>query len=63
MLLRHIGQLRTLTDLPSGTPPAEAARILGVAPFRAQKLVEQRGNFDRRDLGRASWRWPTRRVR
>ncbi len=52
MLLRHIRQLRTLTDLPSETPPAEAARILGVAPFRAQKLVEQRGNFDRRDLGR-----------
>jgi len=53
MLLRHIRQLRTLTDLPSGTPAAEVARILGVAPFRAQKLVEQRGNFDRRDLGRA----------
>jgi DNA polymerase III subunit delta len=53
MLLRHIRQLRTLTDLPSGTPSAEAARILGVAPFRAQKLVEQRGNFDRRELGHA----------
>jgi DNA polymerase-3 subunit delta len=53
MLLRHIRQLRTLTDLPSGTPSVEVARILGVAPFRAQKLVEQRGNFDRRDLGRA----------
>lgn len=53
MLLRHIRQLRVLTDLPSGTPGAEVARILGVAPFRAQKLVDQRGNFDRRDLGRA----------
>ncbi len=53
MLLRHVRQLRTLTDLPSGIPSAEVARILGVAPFRAQKLVEQRGNFDRRDLGRA----------
>jgi DNA polymerase-3 subunit delta len=53
MLLRHIRQLRTLTDLPSGTPSGEVARILGVAPFRAQKLVEQRGNFDRRELGRA----------
>jgi DNA polymerase-3 subunit delta len=53
MLLRHIRQLRTLTDLPSGAPSAEVARILGVAPFRAQKLVDQRGSFDRRDLGRA----------
>jgi DNA polymerase-3 subunit delta len=53
MLLRHIRQLRALSDLPSGTPGTEVARILGVAPFRAQKLVDQRGNFDRRDLGRA----------
>jgi DNA polymerase-3 subunit delta len=53
MLLRHVRQLRTLTDLPSGVPSGEAARILGVAPFRAQKLVEQRGNFSRRELGRA----------
>jgi DNA polymerase III delta subunit len=49
-LLRHVRLLRTLNELPPETPAAEVARLLGVAPFRAKKLVEQRRNFTRHEL-------------
>jgi DNA polymerase-3 subunit delta len=52
-LLRHVRLLRTLNELSPDTPPGEVARVLGVAPFRAKKLVEQRRSFDRRELDRA----------
>jgi DNA polymerase-3 subunit delta len=52
-LVRYIGQLATVMDLPGEMPPAEVAATMGVKPYTAQKLLEQRGRFDRRTLERA----------
>jgi DNA polymerase III delta subunit len=51
-LLRHIGVLAQAAGLEH-TDQATAARQLGVAPFRAAKLLEQSKRFDRHRLGRA----------
>jgi len=52
-LVRYIGQLMTVMDLPHEMPPNEVAATLGVKPYTAQKLLEQRDRFDRRALERA----------
>ena len=52
-LVKHVGQLLAVLDLPYEMPPAEVAKTLGVHPFTAKKLVEQRERFDRRTLERA----------
>jgi len=52
-LVRYIGQLASVMDLPAEMPPAEVAGALGVKPYTAQKLLEQRARFDRRTLERA----------
>ena len=52
-LVRYVGQLMTVMDLPHEMPPNEVAATLGVKPFTAQKLLEQRDRFDRRSLERA----------
>jgi DNA polymerase-3 subunit delta len=52
-LLRHMRNLAAVVELMPESPPAEIAKQLGVHTFTAQKLAEQRSNFDRRSLGRA----------
>ena len=52
-LVRYVGQLMTVMDLPHEMPPTEVAATLWVKPFTAQKLLEQRDRFDRRALERA----------
>lgn len=52
-LVKYVGQLGAVTDLPLEMPPDEVARTLGVKPYTARKLCEQRDRFDRRTLERA----------
>jgi DNA polymerase-3 subunit delta len=52
-LLRHTRQLVAAAEVPPSMPAAEVAKAIGVHPFTAKKLLEQRANFDRRSLGRA----------
>jgi DNA polymerase-3 subunit delta len=52
-LLRHMRHLAAVVELMPDSPPAEIAKQLGVHTYTAQKLAEQRANFDRRSLGRA----------
>jgi DNA polymerase-3 subunit delta len=52
-LLRHTRQLVAAAEVPSSMPAAEVAKAIGVHPFTAKKLLEQRASFDRRSLGRA----------
>ncbi len=52
-LVRYVGQLASVMDLPAEMPAAEVAGTLGVKPYTAQKLLEQRARFDRRTLERA----------
>ena len=52
-LLKHLRNLTAVVELMPESPPAEIAKQLGVHMFTAQKLAEQRANFDRRSLGRA----------
>ena len=52
-LVRYIGQLSTVMDLPHGMPSSEVAATLGIKPYTAQKLLEQRDRFERRTLERA----------
>jgi len=52
-LLRHTRQLVAAAEVPPAMPAAEVAKTIGVHPFTAKKLLEQRANFDRRSLGRA----------
>jgi DNA polymerase-3 subunit delta len=52
-LVRYIGQLSTVMDLPHEMPAAEVAATLGIKPYTAQKLLEQRDRFERRTLERA----------
>jgi DNA polymerase-3 subunit delta len=52
-LLRHVRHLAAVVELMPDSPPTEIAKQLGVHGFTAQKLAEQRANFDRRSLGRA----------
>jgi hypothetical protein len=52
-LVKYLGQLRALLDLPGDMPAPEVAGTLGVHPFTARKLVKQRGRFDVRSLERA----------
>lgn len=52
-LVRHVRNLAAVVELMPESPPAEIAKQLGVHTFTAQKLAEQRPNFDRRSLGRA----------
>jgi DNA polymerase-3 subunit delta len=52
-LVRYVGQLATAMDLPREMPATEVAGTLGVKPYTAQKLLEQRERFDRRTLERA----------
>ena len=52
-LVRYIGQLSTVMDLPHEMPSAEVAATLGIKPYTAQKLLEQRARFERHALDRA----------
>jgi DNA polymerase-3 subunit delta len=52
-LHRHLRQLVAAAEVPPSMPAAEMAKAIGVHPFTAKKLLEQRANFDRRSLGRA----------
>ncbi len=52
-LVRYVGQLMTVMDLPRGMPAAEVAGTLGIKPYTAQKLLEQRERFERHTLERA----------
>ena len=52
-LVRYIGQLSSVMDLPHEMPSAEVAATLGIKPYTAQKLLEQRERFERRTLERA----------
>jgi DNA polymerase-3 subunit delta len=52
-LVRYVGQLSSVMDLPHEMPPAEVAATLGIKPFTAQKLLEQRDRFERRTIERA----------
>ena len=51
-LKRHVGLLEAATQLGSDDG-ATAAKQLGVHPFTARKLLEQRKHYDRRRLGKA----------
>jgi len=51
-LKRHIEKLDAASQLPHADQ-STAAKQLGVHPFAARKLLEQRERFDRRRLGRA----------
>jgi DNA polymerase-3 subunit delta len=51
-LKRHIEKLDAASQLPHADQTT-AAKQLGVHPFTARKLLEQREHFDRRRLGRA----------
>lgn len=51
-LKRHIEKLDAASQLPHADH-STAAKQLGVHPFTARKLLEQREQFDRRRLGRA----------
>jgi DNA polymerase III subunit delta len=51
-LKRHIEKLDAASQLPHADQTT-AAKQLGVHPFTAKKLLEQREHFDRRRLGRA----------
>ena len=53
-LVKYVGQLGTVLDLPREMPPEEVAKTIAVAPFTARKLCEQRERFDRRTLDRAT---------
>ncbi len=53
-LRRHVALLEQASELPHADA-ATAAKQLGVAPYTATKLLEQRRHFDRRWFGRA-WR-------
>jgi DNA polymerase-3 subunit delta len=52
-LAKYVRQLLDALDLPAQMPANEVAGTLGVHPFTARKLVEQRERFDRRTLERA----------
>ena len=52
-LVRYIGQLSSVMDLPHEMPSAEVAATLGIKPYTAQKLLEQRSRFERRTIERA----------
>ena len=52
-LVRYIGQLSTVMDLPREMPSSEVAATLGIKPYTAQKLLEQRSRFERHALDRA----------
>jgi len=52
-LVRYVGQLSSVMDLPHEMPASEVAATLGIKPFTAQKLLEQRARFERRTLERA----------
>ena len=52
-LVRYVGQLSSVMDLPHEMPSAEVAATLGIKPYTAQKLLEQRERFERRTLERA----------
>ena len=52
-LVRYIGQLSSVMDLPHEMPSAEVAATLGIKPYTALKLLEQRGRFERRTIERA----------
>jgi DNA polymerase III subunit delta len=52
-LVRYIGQLSTVMDLPHEMPSSEVAATLGIKPYTAQKLLEQRSRFERHALDRA----------
>ena len=52
-LVRYVGQLSSVMDLPHEMPAAEVAATLGIKPFTAQKLLEQRDRFERRTIERA----------
>ena len=52
-LVRYVGQLSTVMDLPHEMPASEVAATLGIKPYTAQKLLEQRARFERRTLERA----------
>ncbi len=52
-LVRYIGQLSTVMDLPHEMPSSEVAATLGIKPYTAQKLLEQRARFERPALDRA----------
>jgi DNA polymerase III subunit delta len=51
-LKRHVEKLDAAAQLPHADQ-STAAKQLGVHPFTARKLLEQREHFDRRRLGRA----------
>jgi DNA polymerase III subunit delta len=52
-LVRYIGQLSTVMDLPHEMPASEVAATLGIKPYTAQKLLEQRARFERHTIERA----------
>ena len=52
-LVKYVEQLRSVLELPHEMPASEVAATLGVHPFTARKLTEQRGRFDRRSVDRA----------
>ena len=45
-LVRYVGQLSSVMDLPHEMPAPEVAATLGIKPFTAQKLLEQRDRFE-----------------
>lgn len=52
-LHRHMRQLLAAAEVSPSMPAPEVAKAIGVHPFTAKKLLEQRANFDRTSLGRA----------
>jgi DNA polymerase-3 subunit delta len=52
-LLRHLHQLERVSEMPAELPTSELAKALGVKPYTASKLAQQRANFSRRSLGQA----------
>lgn len=52
-LVSHVRRLEAVLEVPAETSPSEVGKKLGVHPFAARKLLEQRAAYDRRRVGRA----------
>ena len=52
-LLRHVRNLEAALESGAEVSPADLARHVGVHPFAAKKLLEQRRAYDRAAIGRA----------
>jgi DNA polymerase-3 subunit delta len=52
-LVRHVRNLESALESGAEVSPADLARQVGVHPFAARKLLEQRRAYDRATIGRA----------